>query len=211
MATTEAVNSTVTAPMLDTTTMDASTDLTSEQVIAKIDELVNVAHFLKRVAKPMVRKYGKKKIARKDTGAVKRNGFAVPVSMADRLVTFLNTQFNTEYTSETILPRTQVTALMTQYIKDKELQVPDNRKNFILDSALCAVFNTPEGTMCNWFQLQKHMKEVVKSEKASDPEKKSVDDAGTDTQKKRTTTEETAAPASSSSEKTAPKRIKRAA
>jgi len=140
------------------------TDMTADEVIAKIDELVNVANYLKRVAKPMVRRYSKKRAKTTgDQSTTKRNGFAVPVTMEAKLVYFLNANSGTEYTTETVIARTDVTAAMTHYIKSKDLQVPENRKNFTMDSALANVFGVEEGTVSNWFEMQKYLTKVIMS------------------------------------------------
>jgi hypothetical protein len=140
------------------------TDMTADEVIAKIDELVNLANFLKRVAKPMVRRYSKKR-AKVDGGSssTRRNGFAVPVTMEAKMVSFLNAHAGTEYTLETVIARTDVTSAITQYIKSKNLQIPENRKNFTMDAALSTVFGVDEGSISNWFEIQKHLTKVITS------------------------------------------------
>ena len=160
MDTMNTVQPTVTTP---NATKDPS-DMTADEVIAKIDELVNVANYLKRVAKPMVRRYSKKR-AKTNCGpsTTKRNGFAVPVTMESKLVSFLNASTGTEYTTESVIARTDVTAAMTHYIKSKDLQVPENRKNFTMDSALANVFGLEDGTVSNWFEMQKYLTKVITS------------------------------------------------
>lgn len=142
--------------------METVTDLTADDVIAKIDELVNVAQFLKRVAKPMVRRYSRKRAKNTDAGS-RRNGFAVPVHMNLRLVNFMNEQTGSTYTPSATVARTEVTSTMTKYIKENNLQTPENRKNFTMDEALANVFEVEPGTVSNWFEMQKYLTKVVTS------------------------------------------------
>lgn len=158
------------ANAMDTTTNEPtnSTDLTTEEVLLKLDELVNVASWLKRVAKPIIRRYGKKRSGKASTDGnapTKRNGFAVPVVMAPQLISFLNTNCSANYDSTTELPRTEVTSLITAYIKGQALQTPENKKNFTVNGPLSKVFGVPEGTLSNWFDMQKHLTKVITSAK----------------------------------------------
>jgi len=153
-----------------TTQITVPTDLTADEVIAKIDELVNLAHFLKRVAKPMVRRYSKKRASTSTTA--KRNGFAMPVTLHETLVQFLNKNAGKDFTTTTEVPRTEVTSAMTTYIKSKDLQLPENRKNFRMDEELAHVFGQEVNTVSNWFEMQKYLKHIITSVK-----KQSSDDA----------------------------------
>ena len=215
MDTTNAMDTTITTT---TSVKEQITDMTADEVIAKIDELVNVANYLKRVAKPMVRRYSKKRAKAGGDGiTTKRNGFAVPVTMEARLVSFLNKNTGTEYTTESVIARTDVTAAMTQYIKSKGLQVPENRKNFTMDAELAEVFGVEENTVSNWFEMQKHMTKVI----TSVTKKRTVEEETTPTTLQANTAADTATsdvgasntnqPSSSTSaaKGSAPKRIKR--
>ena len=152
-------------------------ELTTDDVMMKIDELVNVAQYLKRVAKPMLRKIAKRKLPRAATN--RRNGFAVPVTMREQLVKFLNKAYpnnndGKNYTTTTVLPRTDVTQLVTRYIKERELQLSDNRKNFSMDAPLAAAFGVDPGTISNWFELQKYLASIITSTKNADADSAST-------------------------------------
>lgn len=152
-------------------------DMTDE-VLANIEKLVDVAKYLKRVAGPIVKKYAK----RKGTKAVassgpRRNGFAVDVTMEPRLVQFL-LNMGVECDKSTLLPRNQVTKHITNYIHTNNLQLEGNRKNFQMDDAMASLFNVNAGTVSNWFELQKYMKGVVHSKKASEAAAVTDDNVG---------------------------------
>ena len=193
----------------NTGTDEPKTDLTTDEVLAKIDELVNLANYLKRVAKPIVRKMGKKrtKTAGGDATTQKRNGFAVPVVMAPQLITFLNNNCNKNFDTNSELPRTEVTSMITAYIKEKNLQTPDNRKNFVVDAALATVFGVDEGTESNWFSMQKLLTSVIVSaKKRTNEEAAAPAPAEAPTPSARSTASE---PASSNKSAGGGKRIKR--
>lgn len=169
MQTTTTTNAT--APMA---CADEKPELTTDDVMLKIDELVQLSQYLKRVAKPMLRKIAKRKAPRKDASSTtRRNGFAVPVTMKGQLITFLNTAFPNNnnggaYTVDTVLPRTEVTQLVTKYIKDNNLQLAENRKNFSMDAPLATAFGVDAGTISNWFELQKYLAAIIVSAKQAD-------------------------------------------
>jgi chromatin remodeling complex protein RSC6 len=76
------------------------------------------------------------------------SGFARPSRISPELSSFLGVP------PDTRLARTQVTKLLTEYIKKHELQCGDNK----LDDKLKQLLNVPEGTIVTFFNLQKHCK-----------------------------------------------------
>ena len=70
--------------------------------------------------------------AKKDPNRKKRepSGFAVPTNISSDLCDFLNVPHDTK------MSRTDVTRKITKYIRDKNLQVPENRRSFIPDTQL---------------------------------------------------------------------------
>ncbi|GAQ82258.1 hypothetical protein KFL_001050210 [Klebsormidium nitens] len=86
------------------------------------------------------------------------SGFAKPSRISNELSSFLGVPSNTR------LARTQVTKLLTEYIKKNDLQCPDNRRNIRLDDKLKDLLKVPEGTVVTFFNLQKHCKNHYISE-----------------------------------------------
>ena len=147
----------------DVTTTQAVSDDTIEALFGKIDELRNIAIWLNKQGKSLIKKNTKtpRRRTSSENGGVKKHksGFAVPVQVAESLASFLNLPH------AELVPRTEVTKKLTAYIKAKDLQVPNNRKNFICDEQLATIFNIPTGTETNWFEMQRFLSKLLTSVK----------------------------------------------
>ena len=80
-------------------------------------------------------------------------GFARPTKLSAELCDFLGVSRDTE------IARTEVTKLMTNYIKEKNLQNPANRREINMDQKLSKLLNPPDGVTVTFFTLQKYMKD----------------------------------------------------
>lgn len=93
---------------------------------------------------------------KKRTPSDKKNrttsGFAKPTKMSQELCKFLNKPEGTE------MARTEVTKYITQYVKDHDLQNPQNRREIKCDKSLKALLNVEDDTTVTYFNLQKYMK-----------------------------------------------------
>ena len=93
---------------------------------------------------------------KKRTPSDKKNrtpsGFAKPTKMSQELCKFLNKPEGTE------MARTEVTKYITQYVKDHDLQTPQNRREIKCDKSLKALLNVEDDTTVTYFNLQKYMK-----------------------------------------------------
>lgn len=140
-------------------TVDAPSPL--DEVLGKIDELNVLAAYLKRVVKPMLKKTTKGKRSRTvDPEKKTKNGFQAPVKLDPKLVNFMKIGFPNREVVD-VVPRTEITQLMTTYIKSQDLQIPENRKNFRCDKALSDIFGVDVGYVTNWFEMQKLMKPLM--------------------------------------------------
>ena len=90
-------------------------------------------------------------------------GFARPTQLSPELCEFLGVDRGTE------IARTEVTKLMTQYIKAQNLQNPANRREINMDKKLEKLLSPPDGVTVTFFTLQKYMKPhfVTDSNKAA--------------------------------------------
>lgn len=90
-------------------------------------------------------------------------GFARPTQLSNELCEFLGVDRGTE------IARTEVTKLMTQYIKAQNLQNPANRREINMDKKLEKLLSPPDGVTVTFFTLQKYMKPhfVTDSNKAA--------------------------------------------
>lgn len=101
----------------------------------------------------------------KKKGRVKKepSGFAKPSLLSDELCDFLMLPRGSK------LARTEVTKRLTTYIKERELQNPQNRRQILLDDRLKKLLLVPEGTVVTFFNIQKflsHYKQDVATEEA---------------------------------------------
>ena len=95
--------------------------------------------------------------ARKDPNRKKRepSGFAVPTSLSNKLCDFLSVPHDTK------LSRTDVTRKVTSYIREQNLQVPENRRSFVPDKKLGSILGplqeVDKGKGFTYFNLQRYI------------------------------------------------------
>ena len=126
-----------------------------------IDTVVNmqlqlkaITSDLKRVSKDINKMQKQKTPRRKPTPNPNRpkTGFAKPTKLSPDLCDFLGVSHDTE------IARTEVTRLINNYIKDKSLQDPVNKRQIKLDEKLHKLLNPPAGEVVTYFTLQSYMK-----------------------------------------------------
>lgn len=149
---------TTTAPVEATVSLDAATtaevtDATSmkQRFEALIKSKQNLMNDLKReiqelrkmqrdhehAVKEASKRSKKKKSHSDDSTPRKPSGFASPVIVSDDLYSFL-AQFGVKKTDP--IARTDVTRHITSYIKEKDLQNPEHRREIVPDAALKKLF-----------------------------------------------------------------------
>ena len=89
------------------------------------------------------------------------SGFAKPALISNDLCSFLGKPQGTE------MARTEVTKFLTSYIKEHDLQDPENRRRIRPDKALQKLLNTSTKDEVTYFNLQKYMKVHFPPSKAS--------------------------------------------
>ena len=107
----------------------------------------------KRVLREATRK-NKKKGGSDNPNKPKRapSGFAKPSPISHELCQFLDVPVGTQ------LARTAVTKHITKYIKDHNLQNPDNKRHILPDKGLKKLLNVKNTDEVTYFNLQKYMK-----------------------------------------------------
>ena len=80
------------------------------------------------------------------------SGFAKPTRLSPELCVFLGVDSDTE------LARTEVTKKITTYVKEHDLQKPENKKIILPDSKLGGLLNVPSSEILTYFNLQRYMK-----------------------------------------------------
>ena len=108
--------------------------------------------FQKQLKAAQVSKGKKKKV--RDPNAPKRQpaGFAKPTVLSPELCKFLDID------ESTLVARTDVTKKITEYIKEHNLQNPNNKREILLDGPLKKLLNPPEGVVVTFFTLQTYLK-----------------------------------------------------
>ena len=132
-----------------------------EVLITKLNDLSNVLKDLQLYTKSLqkeVVKLTKSSCKRTRTrsaatGAKKTpSGFAKPTKLSNELCAFLEVEPGTE------LARTDVTRRINQYIKENNLQFPDDKRKIRPDAKLSSVLNLKDGDNLTFFNLQSYIK-----------------------------------------------------
>lgn len=98
------------------------------------------------------RKQSSKRKSRSSGAKRAPSGFAKPSAISKELCDFLGKPEGTE------MARTEVTRLLTQYIKENSLQDPDNKRKIVPDDSLTALLQVGSDAELTYFNLQKYMK-----------------------------------------------------
>ena len=135
----------------------------TEQLVALRAMETSLMSELKELHKSTLKHLKAMSKKKKRTPSEKKNrtpsGFAKPTKMSQELCKFLKKPEGTE------MARTEVTKYITQYVKDHDLQNPQNRREINCDKSLKALLNVEDGATVTYFNLQKYMKvHFMKSE-----------------------------------------------
>ena len=96
---------------------------------------------------------------KKSKGLRAPSGFVKPTAISKDLAKFLGVAEDTK------MARTDVTKMITAYVKDNKLQAPNNGRKIIPDKKLMALLNCKASDEVTYFNLQKYMKpHFIKSE-----------------------------------------------
>ena len=156
------LNSTTTPTEFDTLLeMAASLDEQAKALRQKASDLRKSAKVLQKQLK-IAQTKGKKKV--RDPNAPKRQpaGFAKPTTLSPELYEFFSID------PSTLVARTDVTKKITEYIRENNLQNPDNRREIILDAPLRKLLNPPADVKVTFFTLQTYLKNHFPSSKGGE-------------------------------------------
>ena len=153
-------------PVVESKTEDV--DKTSEDIIEKAlgDTLINELtdkigsvqlelKSIQQTLKLLVKEYDKQKkviakVQKKRENAKKSpSGFAKPCKISDELCTFVGIPFGSERS------RTDITRYINAYVKEKELNNPENRREFFPDEKLKSILNVNDKEKVTYFILQR--------------------------------------------------------
>jgi len=106
---------------------------------------------LERAVNKEVKTLNKAASRNKNKGNRKPSGFAKSSKISEGLCTFMNKPVGTE------VARTEVTKYIINYIKEHNLQRPENKKFINPDEQLKTLLEVPEGDDLSYFNIQKYM------------------------------------------------------
>ena len=89
---------------------------------------------------------------KKSKGSRAPSGFVKPTAISKDLAKFLGVAEDTK------MARTDVTKMITAYVKDNKLQAPNNGRKIIPDKKLTSLLNCKASDEVTYFNLQKYMK-----------------------------------------------------
>lgn len=79
------------------------------------------------------------------------SGFAKPMKLSAELTKFL------EIDADSMMARTEVTKAINKYVKENNLQNPQNKRELILDEKLKTIIKAQNGETVTFFNLQRFM------------------------------------------------------
>jgi len=144
----------------------------SNKVITTQKQITSHVKLLNRLYKKEIKNIQKaaskaRRNAKKDPNRPKRtpSGFAVPSKISSEMCDFLSLKHGTE------LSRTDITKKLTTYIREKNLQIPTNRRSFIPDNALGGILGPlkeiDQDKGYTYFNLQRYITPHIVSSSSS--------------------------------------------
>lgn len=141
-----------------------------DSIISEVDALAKSSKALlshlkknkKATEKEVTQLFKRTRESKKSRKPRKPSGFAKPCLVSDDLCEFLGKPKGTE------MARTAVTTFITNYIKDNNLQNPENKKEIICDQALKKIISLEPGEgPLTYFNIQRFMKHHYKTSSES--------------------------------------------
>ena len=127
--------------------MATTTELTLETLLARIESLEKTVKKQQRT----INKLLKHVVIPESDAPKKQSGFAQPKPISGELAEFLGVP------KDTIIARTEVTKLVTKYVKEHNLQNPENKRELVLDDKLTKLLKPQDGEKITFFTLQRFM------------------------------------------------------
>lgn len=133
-----------TTPSVENMFNDILKELNEHKVI-----LSNTINNVKKLQKEVSKEQKKKQ-----KGGKKRepSGFTKPTQISKELANFIGKEDNVE------VARTEVTKLLSEYIKNNKLQLETDRRKIIPDKKLCKLLSCKKDDDISYFNLQRWLK-----------------------------------------------------
>ena len=129
-----------------------------ERIASDKDLLVSLRELNRQVARErkdvskVVKKLTKSQRKKRRGGNKSPGGFTKPAPLSEHMCAFLEVPEGTE------LPRTEVTRRVNKYVKDNDLQNPENKKQILADGKLKSLLFLKDNDELTYFNLQRFMK-----------------------------------------------------
>lgn len=155
VAATPSTPAVVSAPLGEEVVEDRSGKVVIGDVMEKVAQLSTHLKSIQGALKALVKEFDKqKKIVdkvqkKKDKAKKSPSGFAKPCKISDELCTFIGVDKGTE------LSRTDITRHINSYVKEHNLNNPENRREFFPDKKLKSILNVKDGEKVTYFVLQR--------------------------------------------------------
>lgn len=130
-------------------------DVVITDLIEKVASLATYIKTIQSSLKVLVKEFDKQKkivdkVQKKKEKAKKSpSGFAKPCKISDQLCDFIGIAKGTE------LSRTDITRHINSYVKEHNLNNPQNRREFFPDKKLNSILNVKDGEKVTYFVLQR--------------------------------------------------------
>lgn len=121
--------------------------LTFEQIVDDLEMIKKQVNQLIGTVKHI-----QKQSAKKKKSSNIKSGFVKPVRLSPELSSLIGSAH------DELVPRSVVNKKINEYIKEHNLQIPESRQNFVLDSNLANLFGLEEGTSVHYFKMQTYLK-----------------------------------------------------
>ena len=128
---------------LSTLTNHVNTLKTS--VVEILGQIKEIEKTIKKEKKYQLQQQNKKDVSAKR----KPTGFAVPKNISDELCSFLGKPSGSE------VARTDITSKLVEYVKNNNLENPNDKRIIIPDEKLKKLFNSCENDEITYFNMQK--------------------------------------------------------
>lgn len=154
-ATATATAATETAPVADATATAGATENVLSNIIDKVNSLSASIKEIQTNLKVLSKEYDKQQKIIEKAQKKRQNaknspsGFAKPNKISDELCDFIGVPHGTEKS------RTDITRLINAYVKEHNLNKPENKRFILPDDKLKKILNVGESEEINYFILQK--------------------------------------------------------
>ena len=132
---------------------------TNQMLLFKEQDLL-IKQYKKNCDMELKKFSGKRKKKILEGGETKRSGFTKPTRIPKQIAEFLG------LSEDAVLPRTEVTKHIYEYIKSNELQIKEDKKKSYTDAKLSELFNLPEKSVIEFSTFQVLLSKVYNLDKA---------------------------------------------